>query len=422
MTVRVAYILGEFPSRSETFIAREIEGLCRLGARVTIFSIRGKSTATARAAAAQLGAEGVVHRRSLLSDDSTRRVRKDASIPLASPFDPVSYYRVMSAALTLERADFPVCIRAQKNARTALGFAREIARRGLLHVHAHFATVPTTLAFMIQSLVPVRVSFSAHAQDIWLHWPTLPQKIGRADLVLTCNHHNRQALLGYCSVRHANKIHAVYHGVDVSRFTPAAAPRPGGPPVILAVGRLVAKKGFCDLVRACDILRKAGMPFRCRIVGYGRQEKVLKRMIAAKGLGSHVALAGFVPNQDILPFYEQATVLACPSVFHLTGDRDSLPNVILEAMAAGVPVVASNISAIPEAIEHERTGLLVPDTDPAGLARALQRILSDAALGRRLAAAAREKVVAQFDYRRNARRIYELFEAIPEPVGARGAE
>jgi glycosyltransferase involved in cell wall biosynthesis len=413
MAVRVAYIVGEFPSRTETFIAREIEGLCRLGAEVTLFSIRGRLDAESRKAARRLGVADLVYRS---GGDTAEPAGKEAQ---KRP----GLLRPLRAALKLEHSDLYGMAAAVRNVGTARRWARQVRRRGITHVHAHWATVPTTVALMMQSLTDVKVSFSAHARDIWCHRGPLRGKIARAAAVVTCNEHNRNALRGHCSVRDFEKIRVIYHGTDLRRFGLEAAPTPWERPVVLAAGRLVHKKGFEVLIEACRILLERGVDCECRIVGEGPSEGHLKALIAQAGLEDRVTLAGYVPHEKMRQQYRRATVFVCPSVFTMVGDRDSLPNVLVEAMAMSLPVVATNVSAIPEAVTHMETGILVPDEAPKALATALWRLLTDEPLRRRLGKAARTRAEEKFDAARNVRALLALFQeletepAAPEAAG-----
>lgn len=407
MANRLAYIVGEFPSPTETFIAREIQGMIRAGARITLLSIRGEHGAASLDACRETGLDDLVYRSADESLDESAGggvagAAPDARLPRLSRTKP------LMTAVRLEWRDLSTLPAALRNIGTARRFAREIVRRGIRHVHAHFATVPATLAFMIGSMTGAKVTFSAHAQDIWLHRRTLGRKIALADLVVTCSHHNRRALWGHCSVRDFDKIHVVYHGIDLDRFNLTPTETPWQKPLLLAVGRLVPKKGFDVLLEACALLKETALPFECRIIGEGPQGGALRALAHRLRIEDCVDFAGYIPNEGIRHQYKRAAVFVCPSVFSMEGDRDALPNVILEAMATSLPVVATNISAIPEAVSHRRTGLLVPDRSPEALAAAIAKLLRDEEMRRRMGAAGREVIESRFEYRRNAKQLFDL--------------
>jgi colanic acid/amylovoran biosynthesis glycosyltransferase len=180
-------------------------------------------------------------------------------------------------------------------------------------------------------------------------------------------------------------------------------------PKIVAVGRLVEKKGFDVLIEACALLRQRGAAFQCEIIGGGELEPLLRRHLEELKLETVIHLAGPRPLTYVQQAIRQAAVLAVPSVTASTGDRDGLPMVLLEAMALGTPCVASSVTGIPEAIWNGETGLLVPERQPETLASALQRLLSDVDLGIETACAARKLIEDEFEIHRNAAILREVF-------------
>ena len=181
------------------------------------------------------------------------------------------------------------------------------------------------------------------------------------------------------------------------------------PPVLIAAGRLVGKKGFDTLVEACAILRSQRVDFQCRIHGDGPERDTLTRLIVQHQLTTLVSLEGWTPAPQLLRAMEGATVFAMPSRVADGGDRDGIPNVVLEAMAVGLPVVATRLSGIPEAVLDGRTGLLVEPGNPAELADALRRLIDDEALRDRLGAEARRHVAEEFSLPRASARLRAVF-------------
>ena len=179
---------------------------------------------------------------------------------------------------------------------------------------------------------------------------------------------------------------------------------------MLAVGRLIEKKGFADLVRACSLLHGDGFSFRCRIVGKGELEAELRALIAELGLEEQVELAGPIPREQLLDVYPRASVVVAPCVIGADGNRDGLPTVLVEAMALGVPVVATDVTGIPELVENGRTGLLVPQHHPEALAAAIRRVLAEPAWAESLVRAGRARVEREFDLEANVARLRALLE------------
>jgi glycosyltransferase involved in cell wall biosynthesis len=214
----------------------------------------------------------------------------------------------------------------------------------------------------------------------------------------------------------------MYHGIDRSVFHPSQRRARGSDdaPRVLAVGRLRAKKGLDTLIDACRLLHERGCRVRCEIVGYGEEHDALAHRIENAGLGRHVRLAGKLAREQVIDAYARADVFVQPSRITADGDRDGIPNVLLEAMAMGLPVVASAVSGIPEVVRDGVNGLLVPADAPLALADAIERVLARpqeaAALGR----AARESVADGFDNDRNLRALLQRLDAAPG-CGARCA-
>jgi glycosyltransferase involved in cell wall biosynthesis len=205
----------------------------------------------------------------------------------------------------------------------------------------------------------------------------------------------------------AEKVIRVYNGVDLEEF-PYSEPRERRP-VILAVGRLVEKKGFGDLIDACEILARQGHRFGCRIIGAGPFKADLQARIHRSGLADRIELIGPRPQNEVIEEMRNAAVLAMPCIVGLDGDRDGLPNVIQEAFALGTPVVSTDVTGIPEVVRDGETGLQVPQRDPQSLADALEQLLLDPALRVRLARGARGLIEAEFDIRLNTARRRALF-------------
>jgi glycosyltransferase involved in cell wall biosynthesis len=280
-------------------------------------------------------------------------------------------------------------------------------RIGAKHIHAAFANGPATVAHFVSMLTGGTFSFAAHAKDLYLSSPDiLTVKASAAEFVLVCSHgaanelqriidsHQSPDSKGRCP-----KIIYAPHGVNTDRFQPAGialsdeASRPR-PLRILAVGRLVPKKGYSTLLEALRLLRDQGEAFECRIVGGGDLRDCLVAQMAALELSSNVSFLGSLTQDQIIEEYHQADIFVQASVITPNGDRDGIPNSVLEAMACGLAVVASSVAGIPEVIDHKITGLLVPPANPAALARAIGELAADPEVRAKLSSAARRYVTA----------------------------
>jgi glycosyltransferase involved in cell wall biosynthesis len=219
-------------------------------------------------------------------------------------------------------------------------------------------------------------------------------KLRDAEVALTCTAAGKAELERHAG---ATPVRLVYHGVDVEQVAPRVAVP--GPPRVLTVGRLVEKKGHDTLIRAAGLLRDEGVAFTLRIAGDGPEWPLLQRLVHELDLAGHVIFLGPVNTSEVQAEYGSASVFTLGARQLPNGDRDGLPNVLLEAMVQGLPVIATALPGIAEAIAHERTGLLVAADDPAALADALRRLLTDPELARRLGASGQVSVRERFDYR-----------------------
>ena len=284
----------------------------------------------------------------------------------------------------------------------AVELALAVRRRGIDHIHAHFASVATTVARLASLLTGVPYTFTAHAKDIFhedVDPSDLRTKLEGAAAVVTVSDFNL-AHLAWSIGPAAARTERIYNGVDLDRFPRSTVEH--RPAVIVAVGRLVEKKGFSDLIDACHRLRSDGREFRCDIIGAGPEEERLRQQVERLHLEATVHLRGPLPQSVVRTAVAGAVALAVPCVVGSDGNRDGLPTVLLEAMALGTPCVATPVTGIPEVIRSEETGLLVAEHDTEALAGALARLLDDRRLGSHLAAVARKLVEEEFDIHRQA--------------------
>jgi glycosyltransferase involved in cell wall biosynthesis len=255
-------------------------------------------------------------------------------------------------------------------------------------------------------------SFTAHARDIYATPSALAEKMRAARLVVTCTQYNVDYLRRLCPDLAHERIQLVHHGVDANAFAETGVGvNDLAPPLVLAAGRLIHKKGFDVLVTACGLLRDRRLAFRCRIVGDGPLRTALARAIRDASLDEVVELPGWVPADRLAAMLPRAAAFVAPSRIAAGGDRDGIPNVVLEAMAARLPVVGTDVSGIPEAVADGVTGLLVPPGNADALADALQRILAGPGASRAMGEAGRRRVLTRFDLTSSSRRLAELFAA-----------
>lgn len=276
-------------------------------------------------------------------------------------------------------------------------------------IHAHFVDRAATLALVASRLLRVPYSLTAHARDIYVNPVLLAEKVSGAKFVTTCTAYNKAHLSRVLRDElTSGKLHLVYHGLDTSNYTPASQPY-DGQPLVLSVGQLKEKKGHPHLVAACRQLKDRGYDFTCEIVGEGPQRQELEALIAQLGLEDTITLCGAMPHEAVVEKYRAATVFVLPCILARDGDRDGIPNVLMEAMAMQLPVVSTYHSGIPELVQDRINGLLMPPGDEKALANALGELLDNPALRIRLGQRGRERVREHFEVEQNVRRLFNLF-------------
>jgi len=384
-----------WPKLSETFILEEVLALERHGVALRLYALAGPTDALTHPAVARVRAPLTCvpqSPRGHWAEFAVRHLRVAAAAPLA-------YLRALAFAVRRGR-------RALHDFVQAGWLAVQLRDDGIGHLHTHFISTPADVADLVSQLTTLPFSISAHAKDIYLSDPAdLRRKLQAARFTVTCTEFNRRTL---ASIAPRARVHRMYHGVDQGQFHPRRRAGTDAPPVILSVGRLREKKGLDTLIDACRVLRDRGQAFRCEIVGYGEEHDRLQARIARQGLTGAVCLVGKLPREQVIESYARAAVYVQPSRIAADGDRDGIPNVLLEAMAMGLPVVASNVSGIPELVGGGHNGLLVEPDDPLALADAITRLLREPRLCAELGPNARETVTEAFDNDHNVQLLCRL--------------
>jgi glycosyltransferase involved in cell wall biosynthesis len=266
------------------------------------------------------------------------------------------------------------------------------------------------VALFANKLSGLAFSFTAHAKDIYTSDPRqLQEKIELAEFVVTCTDYNRSFLRGLSPGK--NAIHRIYHGIDARFFsTPSQARKPSPPYRVLSIARLVEKKGLPTVFRALRHLADQGHSFRYTLIGDGEERQALLKFLHRLRLDNMCDWLGTQPHEKVLDQYRKADLFVLGCEVAKNGDRDGIPNVFLESMAMGVPVLATRVSAIPELVEDGRTGVLVEPGQPEAMAEGMARLLFDLNLRNRVIAGARQKVRDDFDNRKLINNLAALFE------------
>src|SRR5215472_5233498 len=363
--MKIAYLVKTFPKLSETFVLNEILELERQGLELHIFSLRQPSETKVHPVVAEIRAP-VTYVRSWYTplppppervpfEKLAHKVQMREERRFMLIHHPLWYLRtwLFQARCGGRKLYFHRAFQERSGARKryfyqALALARVLRRGGFTHLHAHFANEPASVGELVHRLVGCGFSFTAHAKDIYLtDREELAGKIAAADFVVTCTGFNQNYLNRIA--RRRTPIHLCYHGVDLSRFsleTGNSREHPTAPPVILSVGRFCEKKGFTYLVQACHRLKQKGRRFVCRIVGFGPLQQALEEQIANLELKGCVSFAGKITQDKLIEEYRRADLFVLPCLVTDDGDRDGIPNVLVEAMAMRIPVVSTPISGI----------------------------------------------------------------------------
>ena len=385
--MRVAYVFERFPSFGQTFCYREVVELERQGADVTVFSIRRPSGEPA-----QDWDERVVSRVHYLPDETPLvKELEDAARGGELPSEAMRELKQWG-----RQSDF---LRLYQAAYIGL----RLRNAGIGRVHAHFAGMAARTVYWLRQFFGIEYSITAHANDIFAPRDfavSLDKIIESATAVVSVSEfavdHLRKQF-----PNSASKFHRVYNGVELGGFQQASFD--ADPPLILGIGRLIEKKGFSDLISACRFLLERGRSVRCEIIGEGPLQESLAAHIAHSHLEDTVHLLGPRTQSQIADRLAAATVFVLPCTTEAGGGMDNLPTVIMEAMAAGLPVISTPVAGVPEMVQPGVTGELVPSRDPLALADAIEGIVAQPEKARRFGAAGRQRAAEQFWIETNVR-------------------
>ncbi|MEW6269389.1 MAG: glycosyltransferase family 4 protein [Thermodesulfobacteriota bacterium] len=396
----LAFVVNQFPRQVDAYFLRELIGLHESGLDFAIYSLLAAPRGWKVHADAQPLLERVVYPPPLprLAGRAARVALSRPAVTTATVAGIAWGHRSMPAALAKSLAIVP----------QALAFARDMRERGVRHIHANWATYPGTAALLISRLTGIPYSFSGHATDIFVHHAMLREKIDAARFVVTCTDYNRGYLARVAPER-ADSIRTIYHGVDLERFARNGTARV--PTRVLTVGTLRTCKGIDDLIRAVGILRDRGRHVELEVVGDGEERSALESLTRSLGLEDRVFMRGYLPQEEVIPAYHRAAVVALPAHHE---DHFGIPNILIEGLAAGTPVVCTELPSLGELVEHGRSGLFVPERDPQALADAIARLLDDPAAAARMAEEGRRRVAEKFDMRQTVAELAGALRAAAE--------
>ncbi len=382
-----AYLFERFPSFSQTFCVREVEAMHGRGLEFPVFSIHKPAGEPVQDCFFDIGPIYFLPEKfdTILAMDT-------------------SFRRSARRALESLRALWG-CEEQKRRIYEALWLGPMLREAGIGHVHVHFAGSAARTAFWLKRLFGVDFSVTAHANDIFRDEPRerLEQIFGAAAVVVTVSEFSLRYLRDQFPAQR-DKFRRVFNGIETDRFPTSSFP--DGRPLIVSVGRYIAKKGFCTLVEACSRLDLRD--FECQIIGNGPLEESLKEQAALLGVQNRVLVTGPKPEGEIKRLLERSRmfVLACARADD--GAMDNLPTVIMEAMAAGLPVISTDVAAVSEMVVDGETGFIVPEKDSAALARRMACLVDDPELARTMGMKARSRCREMFSVDKTSASLCEI--------------
>jgi glycosyltransferase involved in cell wall biosynthesis len=402
----LGYVLKGYPRISETFISNEILLLEKLGFSMRLFSMRRPRESFSHPSVAEIRAR-VDYLPTELLADFPRLLIPAIFLAAKRPKEFRAALRMASEGIAKgqELATLKHLLQACHLTNSHL-----LPGTGIAQLHGHFAHSPTSVTMFASALSNIPFSFTAHAKDIYTSDKAkLRRKIARARFVVTCTNHNKeylQAIAGDCPT----PIYCIYHGIDLDLFRNGASEnRAGNDFQLLTVARITEKKGLPTIYRALALLRDKGIRFHHTLIGDGDDRESVLELIRTLELDGHCRWLGTQTHEEVLHQFKRSDLFVLGCEIAKNGDRDGIPNVLVESLAMGVPALSTHVSAIPELLINGKTGLTVPPSEPEAMAAAMQRILFDDELRQRLKEGGSRYVKAHFDNNRSTRELAEIF-------------
>lgn len=400
---RIAYLMSRFPNLSETFILREMIALRDLGWEIEIYPIILQHPPVIHPEA-QPWLQRVHHSPYLSFQVLAANLRTLFRSPRV-------YLRTALRVLRENASNLNFFVRALALFPKAVLAAEQIQSQGIQHIHAHYASHPALLAWIIHQFTGIPYSITVHAHDIFVRKAMLATKLADAHFIISISQFNRAYLSHLYGAWVEEKTHIIHCGVEPQRYPPHTQPPEALPSLqILSIGSLQDYKGQEYLIEACALIRAQQIPFECQIIGAGELQAELQAQIESLGLENQVKLLGPQDQQAVAEHLAAANVYAQPSVITPSGKMEGIPVSIMEALACALPVVASDLSGIPELVRPSQTGQLVPPEDPQALAEALAWVFRCPQEAHQMAVRGRKLVMEQFTLSRNAAALASIFE------------
>ncbi len=391
----LAYFTSYFPGLSHTFIYKEVQDLRNLGIKIKTFSVHKPPI-------------------NMTSEEARDLIHDTFYIFPINIFEfiwshlyflckkPSKYLEILFFVLTRPNVNLKDRIRTLYHFCEAIYMAKRIERDNIKHIHVHFVAGCATSAMIISKLLGINFSFTAHGSALLLEKLLLKEKINSAKFIIAISKYNKNFILNIAP-ENIRKIFVVHCGVNPLLFFPC--PKKTDTITILSVGRLVPEKGHSFLIEACNVLKENGFQFHCIIIGEGPDRQKLERLIYKYKLDNFIELKGPVFHEKIKDYYNLADIFVLSSV------TEGIPVVLMESMSKEIPVIASRITGIPELIEHGKNGILIPPKDIKQLADAISLLIKNDDLRREIGKKGREKILKDFDIKKNIIKLKIIFES-----------
>jgi len=403
MRAKIAYVVSRFPHLPETFILREMNELEKQGWQIVLYPL-------------------IQQRQSVIHAEAEKWIRRACYSPFLSLEivkanlktilqEPKFYFVTWARVIRENFGDLDFLARAMILFPKSVFMAVRMQSEGIEHIHAHYATHPALVAWIIHQFSGIGYSVTVHAHDIYVSQSMLKTKLDNAAFVVAISAYNRQYLEERVNPRIGEKTHIIHCGIDTSRYHPAVQkPVLGDPFEIINIGSLQPYKGHIYLLQACIHLRNWGIPFLCRIIGEGNERSRLERFIADNDLNDQIALLGPQSQTRVAQLLATAHCYVQPSVVTSSGKMEGIPVALMEAMASRLPVIATDLSGIPELVHTGRTGLLVPPKDATALANAIRSLYNSPENSEQMATMGRQVVRNDFEIQSTVGHLASLFE------------
>lgn len=390
---KIAYITSDFPVVSHTFISREIKELQKLDVEIACFAIH--TPPEHEIAKEDDNFRGKVFY--IFPLDKLRFIRVHLKTLFLSPVKYLYWFWYLISRPTTKIRDRLRCV---FHFLEGVYLADEMKKQQINHIHSHFLQGNTTVALVVSKFLNITYSVSVHNSTLPMDKVLQKEKMEHAKFLISISEYNKKKMLE-TDPNAEKKIFVVHCGLDPDHFLP----NPKLPAIFtfLAVGRLTWEKSYPDLIEACFLLKKKNLIFQCIIIGDGDERQKLEQLIKQYNLEQEVKLAGLVLQEKIQTYYEQA------HLFVLSSITEGIPVVLMEAMSKGLPVVATNITGIPELVLHEKTGLLVPPNQPQAFANAIEYFMNNSNIRTTMGLEGRKKVEQSFHIVKNARELKDIF-------------